>query len=385
MPRQSRRSGPSRSARKPSGRLEGSVYIGEPLPGNQYRLFEIASGFGINASSSESIKPDPVTGQVDRLFRRPAAGPVRRLSAAPLLLRPWPDGDPDRSCTVYTTKAVFYPWNSTLAEQESTQIFSLDIGSPRQPCARARCAPSTRTLVAGTSNPEAGAFSAFTLKLDREDGDQFLGKLNFTMPPGLTGEPAGHLLLPGGRRSPPRRRRSAAPSRPARAARSARRSGPRTSPPAPALTPSTRSGRSIWRGRSRARRSRSWRSRRRSPAPTTTARSWSGSRSTSTRSTPMWSPTPKPCPSIIGGIPIRMRSIQVNIDRPNFMINPTNCAPFSVDSQGIGDQGTVANFSSDFQAVNCATLPLQAEDDDQPARRPQGDQPRRPNPAWNST
>ena len=53
-------------------------------------------------------------------------------------------------------------------------------------------------------------------------------------------------------------------------------------------------------------------------------------------------------PAIIGGIPIRMRSIQVNIDKPNFMINPTNCSPFSVDSQGIGDQGTVADFSSYF-------------------------------------
>jgi hypothetical protein len=61
-------------------------------------------------------------------------------------------------------------------------------------------------------------------------------------------------------------------------------------------------------------------------------------------------------PSIIGGIPIRMRSIQVNIDRPNFMINPTNCSPFSVDSQGIGDQGTVANFSSYFHVDNCSTL-----------------------------
>ena len=59
-------------------------------------------------------------------------------------------------------------------------------------------------------------------------------------------------------------------------------------------------------------------------------------------------------PAIIGGVPIRMRSIQVNIDKPNFMINPTNCGPFTVDSQGIGDQGTVAGFSSPFQAVNCS-------------------------------
>ena len=63
-------------------------------------------------------------------------------------------------------------------------------------------------------------------------------------------------------------------------------------------------------------------------------------------------------PSIIGGVPIRMRSIQVNIDKPNFMINPTNCDPHSIDSQGIGDQGTVADFSSYFHAVNCYSLPF---------------------------
>jgi hypothetical protein len=51
-----------------------------------------------------------------------------------------------------------------------------------------------------------------------------------------------------------------------------------------------------------------------------------------------------------------MRSIQVNIDRPNFTINPTNCSPMSVDSQGIGDQGTVTDFSSYFHAVNCRAL-----------------------------
>ena len=38
--------------------------------------------------------------------------------------------------------------------------------------------------------------------------------------------------------------------------------------------------------------------------------------------------------------------------------NPTNCSPFAVDSQGIGDQGTVVGFSSYFHADNCATLPF---------------------------
>src|SRR6185503_19053689 len=36
--------------------------------------------------------------------------------------------------------------------------------------------------------------------------------------------------------------------------------------------------------------------------------------------------------------------------------NPTNCAQFTVDSQGIGDQGSVTSFSSPFHAVNCNLL-----------------------------
>ena len=63
-------------------------------------------------------------------------------------------------------------------------------------------------------------------------------------------------------------------------------------------------------------------------------------------------------PEIIGGIPLRIRSIQVNIDRPNFMINPTNCSEFHTVSEGVGDQGTAVSFSSPFIAVNCATLPF---------------------------
>ncbi len=40
------------------------------------------------------------------------------------------------------------------------------------------------------------------------------------------------------------------------------------------------------------------------------------------------------------------------------MINPTNCSPFWVGSEGIGDQGTAVAFSSPFIAVNCSTLPF---------------------------
>src|SRR6185312_2490699 len=51
-------------------------------------------------------------------------------------------------------------------------------------------------LEAGTSNSRAGSFSSFTLKLDREDGNQYLGELGFVMPPGLLGSLRGIAYCP---------------------------------------------------------------------------------------------------------------------------------------------------------------------------------------------
>ena len=38
-----------------------------------------------------------------------------------------------------------------------------------------------------------------------------------------------------------------------------------------------------------------------------------------------------PLPQILEGIPLRLRSIRVDLDRPNFTLNPTNCDPFAVE------------------------------------------------------
>ena len=44
--------------------LVGSLYIGEPKPGNQYRLFMVFEGYGIHAKLAPKVIPDPVTGQL---------------------------------------------------------------------------------------------------------------------------------------------------------------------------------------------------------------------------------------------------------------------------------------------------------------------------------
>ncbi len=75
------------------------------------------------------------------------------------------------------------------------QIFGLESGPHGTRCP-GQIRPFHPSLEAGTSNPAAGAFSSFTLKLNREDGDQYLGKLNFTMPPGLTANLHGVTYCP---------------------------------------------------------------------------------------------------------------------------------------------------------------------------------------------
>src|SRR5262249_18456109 len=99
------------------------------------------------------------------------------------------------TCDVYTVSAEFYPWNTTLAEQKTSQLFELESGPHGATCPGGT-RPFHPTLLAGTSNASAGAFSSFSLRLNREDGDQNLGKLDFTLPPGLTADLRGISYCP---------------------------------------------------------------------------------------------------------------------------------------------------------------------------------------------
>jgi hypothetical protein len=335
------------------GRLDGSVYIGEPKPGDQYRLFMMASGFGINAKLIGSVKPDPETGQVTVHIENLPQVPFddfelhlfsgeRALMATPI------------ACTVYTVSADFSPWDTVLPEQQSSQVFGLESGPHDSQCP-GQIRPFNPSLVAGSSNSIAGAYSSFTLKLDREDGDQDLGKLNFTMPPGLTANLHGITDCPEGdiaaAADTAGRTEQADPSCP-----SSSEIGSSNVAAGPGSHPFHAVGRIYLAGPFKG-------------APLSLAvitPALAGPYDYGTvvvRVALHIDPLDahviadsETVPEIIGGIPLRLRSIQVNIDKPNFMINPTNCSPFSVASEGIGDQGTGASFSSYFHATDCETL-----------------------------
>lgn len=63
-----------------------------------------------------------------------------------------------------------------------------------------------------------------------------------------------------------------------------------------------------------------------------------------------------PLPQIFKGVPVRVRDIQVHLDRPNFTLNPTNCEPFSLAGTMFSTQGKAKAGGSPFQAADCASL-----------------------------
>jgi hypothetical protein len=63
-----------------------------------------------------------------------------------------------------------------------------------------------------------------------------------------------------------------------------------------------------------------------------------------------------PFPTIHHGVPLRMRRVLVNVDRPNFMLNPSDCDPKQVQSVLSSAEGATAAKSSGFQASGCSSL-----------------------------
>ncbi len=56
------------------------------------------------------------------------------------------------------------------------------------------------------------------------------------------------------------------------------------------------------------------------------------------------------------GIPTRLRSLTVNINRPNYILNPTNCGVLQTESTLTSTLGATALASSPFQVEGCSSL-----------------------------
>jgi hypothetical protein len=339
------------------GALPGALYLGAPLPGNRYRVFLTANGFSLHVKLAGRAVPDPVTGQLQVIFENLPQAPFQRFDLhvfggeKGLLTTP-------TQCGTYPVKTTFTPWDNLLPDQESTQFFTIDSGPNGTPCP-SNPRPFDPTLDAGVVDNSAGRHTPFSLRLARNDGNQNITGLTVKTPPGFSGTlkgipycsevALGQLALStysglieqatpacgAASQLGTVNAAAGAGTKPLHAPGKVYLAGPYKGAPLSlvAVIPAVSGPYDLGNVAVRAA----------IKVDPVTARITTVS---------------DPLPQILEGIPLRTREIQVNLDRPDFVLNPTNCGPHATEAQLSGDQGASAALSAHFQVANCASLPF---------------------------
>jgi hypothetical protein len=63
-------------------------------------------------------------------------------------------------------------------------------------------------------------------------------------------------------------------------------------------------------------------------------------------------------PTMIEGVPLDLKTVDVTVNRPGFIVNPTDCSPLAVSGTVTSTAGATSSVSRPFQVTNCATLPF---------------------------
>ena len=165
------------------GPLPGFVYLGQPLPGNRYRIFLVANGFATHIKLAGTVNAEPRTGRLTISLTGLPQTPLTSFymhffgSERGLLATP-------SQCGEYPVESTFIPWDSFLPTQTSTQHFRLNTGP-----AGAECPGPARHFNPGfqavSLGHAAAAHTPFSLEVTRNDGDQNLSAINVTTPPGF--------------------------------------------------------------------------------------------------------------------------------------------------------------------------------------------------------
>jgi hypothetical protein len=336
--------------------LPGAMYLGEPLPGDRYRVLLVFDGFSLHVKLPGTATPDPATGQLTVSFRdlpqfsfqdfdMHVFGAERGLLATPT------------RCGTYAVRSTFTPWAAPhLPTQTSTQFFTIDSGPRGGPCPPAS-RPFAPRFAAGVRDNTGGSHSPFSLSLERPDGEQGLSGLTVRTPPGFSAGISGIPYCP-----------ETAIARVSRSAYSGLEELSASSCPVASQVGTVVAGagagsRPLYVG-GKVYLAGPYRD-----APLSllvVVPAVSGPYDLGNVAirvavyvdplTAQVTAVSDPLPQIVEGIPLRTRSIQVHLDRPDFALNPTNCDPFSVDALASGDQGGRADLSAHFQVANCADL-----------------------------
>ena len=317
--------------------LKGAVYVAqqETFEGALIGLYLVAEGSGALIKLGGRVALDANTGQIvttfDSLPQLPFSDLKLRLFGGPKapLITP-------SNCGTYTTTSQLTPWSGNPpAEPSSNFTISSGCGHGFNPA-----------FAAGTRNNHAGGFSDFSVTFSRQDGEQRLGEVRVVAPPGLL------AVLKSVAQCPEPQASQGACGPDSQIGETTVAAGPGADPfwvkggkvyltgpykgapfglsvVVPAVAGPFNLGNEIVRARIDI-----------------------------DSHTAQVAVTSDPLPTILKGIPLDIRTVNVTIDRKGFMFNPTNCSPLSMTGTLGSTEGTSVPVSNQFQAADCANLPF---------------------------
>jgi hypothetical protein len=321
--------------------LSGAVYVGsqlsdDPESGDMFRIILALENVerGVFVKLLGRVRADRNTGRLVTTFAGNPQLPVSSISLrfkdgprAPLAMPP--------DCGTKTVDASLSSWAGHLVRR--TDSFNIactaDVGL---------FAPSFQ---AGTVNPTGGAFSPFAVRINRSDRQQYMSGLTIEMPPGLIGKLKDIPLCPDDRAN-------------TGTCGIESRIGTATVGAGPGSNPFFIDGSVSLTGPYKG-------------APfglSTAVRVIAGPFDLGmvvVRQAIHVDPVDAhitvvsdPLPVIVKGVPVRLRSINVDVNRPGFTINPTSCAPKQIKATIISTSGAIHQATQHFQVGDCQALPL---------------------------
>jgi hypothetical protein len=347
--------------------LEGEVFLGEPecspctaadaQEGHVFRLFLQAYSpeRGVVVKLAGKVSANPATGQLQATFTQQPQLPFSELlltfnggARAPL-------ANP-QSCGTFTTTTDLTPWSAPglgglsgteaiagTADATPSGSFNVDWNGAGGACPGSL--PFSPSFSAGSQTPTAGASSPFSATFGREDREQDISAITLTTPPGLLGMVSQVTQCP-------------------EAQANAGTCGPEsligttTVGAGPGPHPFYLGGRVYLTGPYKG-------------GPfglSIVVPAVAGPFNLGTvvvrasiavnPSTAALTIASDPLPQFVDGVQLRLRKINVEVNRPGFMLNPTSCAQQAVGATITAAQGASSSVSTPFEVGACQNLPF---------------------------
>lgn len=314
---------------------------------------------GIDVKLAGKVEPDPLTGQLRAIFRENPQLPFEDLEVefhgGPRAALSTPV-----TCTTFTTHTTLTPWTTPEGpDARPTDSFQISSAANGGPCPTTEAQlPHTPTFEGGTTIPIAASYSPFVFKLSRERGSQRIAAIDATLPKGLVGKLAGVSYCSEGQIAAAMARSNLGQGALERAVPScplasevgtvnvgagsgnplyvqghAYLGGPYKGAPlslviiTPAVAGPFDLGVVVVRNRIYV-----------------------------DESTAQIHVVSDPLPRMLAGIPLDIRSVALDMNRPDFTLNPTNCSAMTVLGSATSTLGQVAPLSNRFQVGACGAL-----------------------------